>query len=211
MRNILTSIAQAIVIVAVAVSLAYAGGIIKRRVVAGGGLSLPQTDNFNRTNANPMDGTWLKVTGTSDVQLISDAAGPVTSGWAKIIRAASETWPSDQYSQATITSTNLGWRGIFVRFTVGNSGYAVHFDETTYYINRIDSGTETTLGSSGFWTAAVSNIIKLSVTGDNVSLYRNGSLVASRTDNTHSSGSPGFGFYDAVDNQRMDDWGGGAP
>lgn len=178
------------------------------------GFSLPIVDNFNRANANPLNGDWEQITGYNAMQILDNTVQLVTqNAWAGYNRPAAEAWPNDQYSQVTISLVVNAWRGLQVRAT-DNTFYAVHWDQNSYYIYRVNSGTETQLGLSGSWAVqqVVGDIIKFSITGTTMTLWKNGAAITTRTDNTIASGVPGFGAYAGTPyNAAMDDWTGGAP
>jgi len=186
---------------------------VKKKVAAGPPLSLPVTDNFNRTDANPLNGDWTKVTGYYDLKIVSNAVIPITdSAWAGYHRPVSESWPNDQYAQLKIVNDGMGWRGLFVRVNNDNNMYALHWDESSWYVKRVDATVETTLGSSGSWTVTTTDTIKFSVVGTTLTVYKNGVSQGTRTDSTYSSGNPGFGMYSGVPSgSGVDDWEGGAP
>jgi len=111
-----------------------------------------------------------------------------------------------------MVNDGMGWRGLFVRVNNDNNMYALHWDESSWYVKRVDATVETTLGSSGSWTVTTTDTIKFSVVGTTLTVYKNGVSQGTRTDSTYSSGNPGFGMYSGVPSgSGVDDWEGGAP
>lgn len=119
------------------------------------------------------------------------------------------TFSNDQYGQvAFLTGTTNQYVGPAVRCnnTSGGNGYAAFGSGAT--IQKAVNGVWTDLGiGTGAW--ANTDTIKLDVTGNLLTVYKNGVSVTSTNDNSHSAGSPGIGSYNNGGNAYADDFLGG--
>ena len=99
---------------------------------------------------------------------------------------------ADQYSQATLTSVGAGSpQGPAVRIQTGStSGYYCKCTSASCQLYRMDSGTESFLGTSA--PNAAGDVIKLNITGSSLTCYKNGSSIITATDSTYSTGKPGI-------------------
>jgi hypothetical protein len=184
---------------------------------SGGGTTLYVEDNFNRSNESPIGGNWnqyswdgqLNLTGN---QIAASSASGDKHGWRN-----SETYTDNQYSQAKLTSAigsdDLGgpsvrnrWNGAYY------NGYHVTIaDNVTagIYVNYDQTDNAEQVGSDISGTFAQNDTIKLGIAGNVLTLYRNGSSVASRTDSNNRIQSGGTAGVTVHYPGTWDDWRGG--
>jgi hypothetical protein len=190
----------------------------------------PATDNFNRTNADPIDGSWVKAPGTStNAKIISNEVGlSANPGFGIHIAYYNNTysvWPSDQYSQVRVTDL-VGiddYLGPIVRCAgAGWSPYKNYYfahirggfgASKTMTLGKYVDGTQTTISTSSTITIADNDIIRLEAKGSALTVYINGISVLTGTDSSLGAGYPGFMMkQNSADpsNPNLDDWEGGS-
>jgi hypothetical protein len=163
-------------------------------------------DNFNRSNANPMDGDWGAVTGAGAIQITSNAGAGTSATmngmyWTTAVN-------NNQYSKGKMTAFGTSV-GFFTRLTPASAnGYLLYsVDGTSVYISRVDGGVETVLVNAFATTITASDVVELRSVGSTHSYYLNGVSQTSTTDATYSSGNIGIYLYNTT--SRVDDWEGG--
>jgi chitobiase/beta-hexosaminidase-like protein len=110
-------------------------------------------------------------------------------------------WPADQYSEITLTKWSVAssFAFLLVRQGAAASGtqYEVLLDFTNqrWTLNAIVSGTVHNLVAATAQASAQGDVFRLSVVGNVITLFRNGSSVQTFTDTNNyvTAGSPGFG------------------
>lgn len=155
------------------------------------------TESFNKADSTTLgpDLTWTEIQG--DLQVVSNRVRCVSTGTGCGARADSDLASADHYAQVAIR----------VNATVGHGGGPfVRKDSSatiTFYMLWIDyngvyrytfykcvSGTLTAIGATtNLGSYALGDVFKLSVSGTTLSGYQNGSLLATRTDSSISSGT----------------------
>lgn len=179
-------------------------------------MSLPQSDDFNRANSNPIGGNWTTGFGDDCQILTNKFLG--TQGFYNSALWNADAFTNDQYSQCTIWDQGgsglLVYSGPTVRLTAGGTGYIAlcntsgsGFGPGDIILQYITSRT----GGVGLATypntCNIGDTIKLTIVGTTLSTYVNGSLIGTVTDSSASSGSAGLGAY--TDKGFLDDWTGG--
>lgn len=176
------------------------------------------TDNFNRTNEATLVGNWTTpINGDSYISLSNNAVVRVGSYNAYAFRN-SELYKANHYSQIKLSSvvgaTGVGgptvrsqmngsdWNGYFA--AVNNSGiqiYAVYGSPSSASV----------VGSIISGTFSQNDIIGLNITSNILSVYKNGNLLATRTDTNNrisTSGSPGLYLDSDSSGVILDEWSG---
>jgi hypothetical protein len=191
---------------------------------SGGGGEATYTDDFNRSNQDPLSGNWTLYLDGGNIKLQSNAVwGNDATGSSGVNQFAYRnvgTYGNGQYSQikftASITS-EIG--GISVRNQINGSVLNCYFvsivnsshaEVWCHYGTSWGTGWEQ-IGSNISIVVASGDVIKLNVSGSVLSLYQNGSLIGSVTDSNNritTGGRPGF-WLDNTSNGIFDDWGGG--
>ncbi len=169
------------------------------------------TDNFNRADANPLDGSWAKPTGvTLNFALSSNAVGGATSAGSRLVYNTG-TVGNKQFSQATCTTIDDGDVGVACRIQTGSfSGYS--FANRTvanggWLMERYDSGSVTPIASNAAAGGAANDVIRIEANGSTITAYVNGVVALTATDATYASGSVGLWCFNTT--SRLDDWSGG--
>jgi hypothetical protein len=180
------------------------------------GLSV--TDNFNRPNETPLAGSWTSPDNEgSRVNLSGNRVVSSAATNNAYSHRNSESYAGNQYSQAKLVSSvstaEVG--GPAVRSSLNGSAWNGYF--ATLY-NSSTAGIFVVYGSG--WTYeqigadcpgsfAQTDTFKLGISGNVLTLYRNGTPVCSRTDSNNrisSGGVPGIMVYGQG---AWDDWEGG--
>lgn len=174
------------------------------------------TDDFNRADG-PIGLNWNSLGGET-FNVVSNAATPANDGINSIAWWIANSFEDDQYSEATIISDNLGFKGVIVRADTsgGDNAYLViTFHASTIRIYKVVSSTYTELQDTGI-TPIAGDRLRIEVTGQapNIELkaYLNdvqiGTTITGLSD--HNSGAAGiFGQDPGGLTPRVDDWEGG--
>lgn len=93
--------------------------------------ALPATDNFNRTDENPIAGNWTNR--HNSIQIATNVVGGVTAAAWNTAYWNADTFSTEQYSQVVL-STFTDYIGASVRVQSGDA---------TYYACLCDTGIST--------------------------------------------------------------------
>ena len=189
----------------VAVTCANAGG---------GGGSTPVTDDFNRANGS-LGPNWTDASDGGLTITGQQVAGTAGNSYSGDIRTA-ETYPADQFSQITLTSTQLTggqWIGAAIRMQNGgqNQYLGIYFwnnGSPDLMLFKRNASNWTQLGTtynSGPLSAGTT--LQVQATGATISLLQNGVQRISATDTSVATGAPGIMAYGTG---KADNWSGGA-
>lgn len=129
-------------------------------------------------------------------------------------RRTAETYTADQYSEGTVTSlTGLARISVRVRCAAAAQTYyaggADPNDEgnSLYRIWKLVAGTYASVAVHASQTPAVSDVVRLSVTGSTLTLSVNGTVILTQADVSIATGQPGFGGGAATPPQsQWDTW-----
>lgn len=154
------------------------------------------SDNFNRANANPCDGSWAHISLSGSIALASNAVVHASGGGSDA--GMRHTSSAVAFAQVRVLTLNDGDGGPALYTTTGNNGYMLtRYDGANYYLYRIDGGSlsfmtsNTAAGASGDdWT--------LERSGNDVVAKRNGTEVARATDTTYTSVFGGVFIYGTI-------------
>jgi hypothetical protein len=186
--------------------------ISKGETTGGGVTKMLVTDNFNRTNQDPISTPWA-VVGSDTLKILSnEVAGSTSAGG--LAYYTDNTFASAQYAQVKITSpvTELVNGGACVRMSTASGGNA--------YCAWITNSTEAKIFQfiAGSWsslddctgTFAENDILRIEASGYDLTVKLNGSILSgcsALTDGTLITGRPGI-VIDGAD-FRIDDFEGG--
>jgi hypothetical protein len=172
------------------------------------------SDNFNRADGPIGSSSWSDMTGGGLAISGQAVIGTNATGITGDLRAA-ETYAVDQYSQVTVTATQLSgtqWIGPVVRASNGGQNlyaglYEWNNGNPQLMLFKRISGTLTLLGTS-YSTAPLSNgtLLTLTAIGNTLAFAENGTPVVTASDNTLASGAPGI---IANGTATVDNWAGG--
>lgn len=178
------------------------------------------TDNFNRTDENPLTTPWTTITDQAALQIVSQMLR--TSATAADTGAYhSQSLGNDQWAQATLVT--MPSTGAFSR----TAGPTIRTSTTTetfyagsasrdsdgsiqYRIIKFVSGAVTELASAG--TPTANDVVRVEASGQNIRLLVNGTLLISVNDTSIASGQAGMFIYvgsGAVGDYEWDNWSAG--
>jgi hypothetical protein len=165
------------------------------------------TDNFNRTNADPLDGDWVTLDFIADdLELVSNRVLS-SSSQASGAYYSGGTPGANQYTQATLTDGNNRF-GLATRITDSATGDLYIFQltaSTTATFYKLVSGSWTQIGSTINGTFSTSDVFRFEVegTGSTTTLraYQNGTLIATEREATGPHGSGYCGLYSHASTQ----------
>ncbi len=172
--------------------------------------SITFTDNFTRTNENPLSdgGAWTNgFTGYNNMKVASNLATGATASANCGAYVTTPSFASFANQKATITNVTSSNVGAFVRMNSSGNGYRLHIiSSTSLGINRLDAGVATQLTGSPLTITGISNgdTIGIGIVGagsNNITIYRNG--VAQGTtfsDSNYTSGAPGIFAFGTANN-----------
>lgn len=162
------------------------------------------TDNFTRAAENPLSdgGSWAVQNSAQAFQLTASqkcTANNSTPACSSYFNG-SISWPNDQYSECTLGAALASGQyiGLAVRCQAGSAlNYycvLITLGSNNVLLARSVSGTGTTL-STGTATFTVGDVIRLSVQGTTLTVYKNGTSILTATDSTYTSGFPGLASF----------------
>jgi len=178
------------------------------------------TDNFNRSDVNPIGGNWTTITGWGNMKISSNTL--TQSGASSTDNGAywnANTFSTNQYSQAkaSILATNNDM-SLVVRvqtgvqtFYLANLGDWGGGSKVRFYkwVNTTGTNLKETVSAS----LSAGDTLRFEAVGTNpttLNMYKNGVLLDSITDSTtelQTTGAPGLVMY--YTDGAWDDWEGG--
>lgn len=168
------------------------------------------SDNFNRSDVNPIVSPWTRQNHSGgDAQIVSNAVKGVTN-YKSAIYYYNNTFTDDQYSWLTYTTVSSNeWTGVILRAAslATSTLMRVSAFGNTYRLYKIISGTETQIGSAYSKTRANGDLIKAWVVGTTYYASFNGVEETPITDSSIASGYAGFCV--GAPSHIVDDWQGG--
>lgn len=150
-------------------------------------MTLPASDNFNRTSTSPLGGNWTTATGCSAIKGINDTSVCSTSLQGGAYWNA-DTFPANQYAQIKVLSL-VDYAGVILRH--GTDYYTTQVrDSARTRISRYNGGAFTLLQTINT-TVAVNDILKWAIVGSDILTFVNGTGVGSPlSDSTVSAAGP---------------------
>ncbi len=166
------------------------------------------SDNFNRADANPLDGSWASMTGWEAPKIVSNAVYTATTAGANsLYRSTHGVYADNQYCQLYFASTDntfatanmiIGVRSAangdcYFGF-VTNKNYALA--NVRYYWFKNVSGSLSTIGSVAYHadtSNAVGRTYRTEIVGSTLEIFSNGASQGTRTDTALTSGVPSVG------------------
>lgn len=172
-------------------------------------MALPASDSFDRSNG-ALGANWTTQYGFTALTIASNQAAGSSSGAADCGSLwTADSFPNDQYSQATFIAEQTWWgTGIITRgSTTAQTCYYAVFQSGAVYFSKFVNGTFTDIGSASM-SISSGDVMRLTSIGTTHTVYRNGTQVAQWTDSSIASGSAGI--YCGGPNSIADTWSGGA-
>lgn len=164
-------------------------------------------DNFNRADVNPLDGSWATTTGLAALKIVSNAVAAATGATDSAARNTAITWPNDQYTEITLSTTGTNDGGPCARLASG--AYTVYFTNSfdgSTHMSKVIAGVGTEIGLYAVsWTT--NDVLRIDAQGTTIRALKNGAVLGSATDSAITSGSPGIFMFDG--SIRFDNFVGG--
>jgi len=157
------------------------------------------SDNFTRANENPLSdgGQWgpFQEVGVNlpQLQVVSNKAEASSTAGRNVSIVTGTSFPSNQWCELTPSSVTSGVTALKLRSTSGNPGtaYDVAFSVSGWQIQRESGTTFSVLATIG-GSLVVGHAYLFTAIGNVLSLFDNGTLVGSTTDNTLTTGTVGI-------------------
>ena len=177
----------------------WLGGLLWRQPsLAGGALFNESWPTNSSTISSGQDLVWTEV--LNDIQVTSGVIAPVTTGATCRARAEVDCATADHYAQMTVStytdpSSSLNLFELCCRYasaadTCYNGGYVRTTSVNRREFIRTNAGSDTIIvQEDGITNTAVGEIVKCSVVGSTLSLYRNAVLQTSATDTNITTGT----------------------
>ena len=172
----------------------------------------PDVDDFNRANAPNLGANWTCFAG-SGFQIFSNSAAPNASASDTYAIWNHTAYGGDQFSEAVVAAgpSNTSKIGLLVRGTVASKNcYAANWNIGGGRLWRVINGVHTSLYlySTAF---NVNDVIRLTVVGSTLNLYKNGiSVTGPIVDTIITTGQPGLSGNNDGTDTRLDNWTGGS-
>ncbi len=154
---------------------------------------------FSGGDANPLSegGVWSTQSSHSALQVVGGRVRPTALGVFNSANVNSPAFGNDQWAQATVvTLSNLFQTnaGVMVRASdAANTYYRAGIrDDGVVSIDRILAGTLANLISTGSGAGGPGSVIKLQITGTQLTAFINSSQVLTIADANIASGRPGI-------------------
>lgn len=118
-----------------------------------------------------------------------------------------DAFANDQYAQVSVAALTSGtYIGPAVRVAAtGITGYYCYADSANLYVDLIQSGATTNLGSFAI-TLVAGDVIRLEVSGTSLDCKTNGVSRITATNATLTSGRGGIIGYSNAAGSRLDNW-----
>jgi hypothetical protein len=161
------------------------------------------SDDFNRSNSDPLDGNWAKPTPFGALKIVSNEVVVSTSGTDS---AAYSTVSSESASYVTVTGVTGRNGGPAIHLDSSGGGYCLlNYDAGNFYIFRLPEFTQIGFDTG---TYQIGDVLGLRRVGSTIVASVDGvDVLTSSTDNTYTSGAPGIFIYNDL---ALDDWNDGA-
>lgn len=157
------------------------------------------TDNFNRADSASSLGSssegWSWTTNIGTWGILSNQASnkattaTVSRARAEVDLGSSNNWAQATYAHgATLVSNQFG---VCVRYDPASDGcyqFSMREDGTLTRIFKVVAGTQTALTTATTAGLAVGDVIRLEVIGTTINAYQNGSVIATVTDSSITTG-----------------------
>jgi hypothetical protein len=159
------------------------------------------TDNFNRSNGG-VGSNWTDL--ATALNVISNQAGPSAAGdVSSLVNAV--TPGTARWVQVTFATISGNYLGLTISLNGGTfDGYYFLIASGVAGIYRADSGVGTLLGST-FSQPSAGDVIKIEVRGNDISVYYDGALQATRSDATYTK-NQSVGILANGTGMRLDDF-----
>lgn len=166
------------------------------------------SDNFNRADANPLDGNWTTVSGIAALKIVSNAVLGTSTNTSCGARHNVSTVADSQVTVSAKPSGNVD-SGPALFQTGAFNGYTFsNYTGSDLFIFRVDGGSFNNIATVAGVTVVAGDVLRLRRSGANVIGSRNGVDVLTVSDSTYTNVVPAIFCYDGV--CSVDDWTDGA-
>ncbi len=173
------------------------------------------SDDFNRADSATLGASWAHATGFGDIKIVANTARATTDSAYSIDLYQTATNTNNQFVQWTVTFSGSG--GYLDGYLRADSSLANAYfclisnggSPTTAIYKTVTTTTTQLTSNATTWTTG--DVAKCTVSGTTITLFKNGSSVATATDSAVASGSIGLAIF-AIGNPNeayLDDFSGG--
>jgi hypothetical protein len=171
-----------------------------------------ESDNFNRTNENPLSdgGNWATCSGLDDLELESNVVHGERNNQDCFMYRTTQ-FNTDHYTQAT-RGGNANHQPMTRCDNADTDDFYCYFisADTSMFFYRVDDGSFTQVGSESNPGLSGGEVTKMISSGNTHSIEFDDSEADSQSDSTHSDHTlVGLGMYDNNTDETWDDWSGG--
>lgn len=178
------------------------------------------SDAFTNTDGTVLtshSANWSIQFGADQLKILSNAVGVTATGNVRGNRYSGITWPDDQYSQAAVVAVADWLQGVTVR-AQSDGNLSLYFagqdnndlGHKRYTIIKFVNAVPSVISTHGSQLVTAGDVIRLTITGTNLSLKVNDVEILTGSDATLSAGQAGLvAFHDNTTTALMDTWEGG--
>lgn len=160
------------------------------------------TDSFTGSDGTNLTAYSANWTANASIMVIkSNGFRPNGGASTHVLYSRNDVSPGpNQYAQTTCgTQDDSNYIGPAVRIAAATAdGYFFHCGNAGCYYGKAVSGVYTDFNGTSLGTAASGDVLKITAIGTKISVYKNGTLLASTTDSTFSSGRVGIKGFGAA-------------
>ena len=169
-------------------------------------IAITVSDGFNRADSSDLGSNWTPIDATSNrnLQIVSNKVRGSAVGTVAI-----EVWTGNSFSawqEASVTLTNIGagsyHGGVYLRATTDGATLTGYYclarntgGSSTSVIGHVVAGSFSDDITENSTTWAANDVLRCTVIGPNLVLYRNGTQLLALTNSTITTGSPGISTY----------------
>jgi len=192
--------------------------IVARHRGQAGGQTLLDSDDFTGTagaNLHTYDANWVLAGSAwcTDLKISAPTNGGVGTGSGgpglSCTYRTGKTWTNDQYAQLTVVALPTGGSGVCVRVSIDGTnkmqGYCLATTQANsdYRLLKYTAGNQVTLFDYTSNIMTTTDIINLQIIGTTLTPKVNGIVLATQTDTTWSTGSPGIVVTDGTTGKKI--------
>jgi hypothetical protein len=180
------------------------------------------SDTFIRANENPLNpANWTTFSSSAGLQIVGNTCEPLGTGVFSAEYFSNQVWPNDQYAEVKITTLSSANAFILPSVRMGTGGTSNGYQlvvlgptgsSNSCFIRKAIAGVLTTLITFSA-TPNVNDVWRLDVTGTTLTASQNGSVVATTTDSSVTSGFAGLEMFvssGAISQAQANNWAGGS-
>lgn len=170
--------------------------------------ALPVTDTFTGVTGTPLptyNASWVQPTGSFIID--SNAARPQVSANYSLDVWTGDSFNANQYAEATLGGLQtLTYVGPAVRMNSGTgSCYILIADGTDILLQKLTAGAFTSNLATVSSATTSGDVLRLEITGSNLTAKKNGSTVLTATDSGFATGAAGIAGYN-LGNSFINTW-----